>query len=92
MPSGLRHLHNTETRERTRDYAGHQICQENPEAVKEKHQEEVPGREASLVDECVALDAELRNVQTQADDLRAKRNKISKEIGALMGQGREGQG
>ena len=39
------------------------------------------------MDECIALDAELRKTQSQADDLRAKRNKISKEIGALMAKG-----
>ena len=42
-----------------------------------------------LVDEVIALDAEARKTQQEADELRASRKKISKEIGALMGQGKK---
>lgn len=41
------------------------------------------------MDEVIALDAEVRAAQQEADDIRAKRNKISKEIGALMAQGKK---
>ena len=37
----------------------------------------------------IALDAEFRSAQKEADDLRASRNKLSKEIGKLMGQGKK---
>ena len=40
------------------------------------------------MDEVIELDAEARKTQQEADDLRAKRNQLSKEIGKLMGQGK----
>ncbi len=42
-----------------------------------------------LVDEVIALDTESRKAKQEADDLRASRNRISKEIGALMAQGKK---
>ena len=42
-----------------------------------------------LVDEVIELDAKSRAVKTEADSLRANRNKVSKEIGALMAQGKK---
>ena len=63
------------------------FVRENPDAVKENIKKKFQDEKLPLVDECIAIDAELRKTQAQADDLRAKRNKISKEIGALMGKG-----
>ena len=64
------------------------FVRENPEAVKENIKKKFQDAKLPLVDECIAIDAELRKVQQEADELRAKRNKISKEIGALMAQKR----
>ena len=62
------------------------FLRENPEAVKENIRKKFQDAKLPLVDEVVALDAESRKVQQEADELRARRNKISKEIGALMAQ------
>jgi seryl-tRNA synthetase len=53
--------------------------------IKNKFQED----KLPLVDQVIALDAEARKTQQEADDLRAKRKKVSKEIGALMAQGKK---
>ena len=42
-----------------------------------------------LVDEVIALDEENRRIMAEADELRGNRNKLSKQIGALMGQGKK---
>ena len=63
------------------------FVRENPDAVKDNIKKKFQDEKLPLVDECIALDAKLRKVQQEADDLRAKRNKISKEIGALMAKG-----
>ena len=63
------------------------FVRENPDIVKENIRKKFQDEKLPLVDECIELDAELRKVQQDADDLRAKRNKISKEIGALMAKG-----
>ena len=60
------------------------FVRENPEVVKNKFQD----AKLPLVDEVIELDEENRKVKKEADDLRANRNKISKQIGALMGQGK----
>lgn len=65
------------------------FLRENPEAVKENIRKKFQDQKLGLVDEVIALDAEVRAAQQEADDIRAKRNKISKEIGALMGQGKK---
>ena len=65
------------------------FVRENPDAVKENIRKKFQDAKLPLVDEAVAIDAELRKVQQEADDLRAKRNKISKEIGKLMAQGKK---
>ena len=62
---------------------------ENPDAVKENIKKKFQDSKLGLVDEVIALDAESRAVKQQADDLRANRNKISKQIGMLMGQGKK---
>ena len=64
------------------------FVRENPEAVRENIRRKFQDSKLPLVDEVLALDAERREVQGQADALRANRNKISKQIGALMGQGK----
>ena len=63
------------------------FVRENPELVKENIKKKFQDEKLPLVDECIELDARLRKVQQEADELRAKRNKISKEIGALMAKG-----
>lgn len=65
------------------------FLRENPEAVKENIRKKFQDEKLPLVDEVIELDAESRKTQKEADDLRANRNKISKEIGALMAQGKK---
>ncbi|MDE6701887.1 MAG: serine--tRNA ligase, partial [Acetatifactor sp.] len=65
------------------------FLRENPDLVKENIKKKFQDAKLSLVDEVIALDAESRKAKQEADDLRANRNKISKEIGALMGQGKK---
>lgn len=64
------------------------FLRENPEAVKENIKKKYQAHKLSLVDEVIDLDAESRAVKKQADELRANRNKISKQIGGLMAQGK----
>ena len=68
------------------------FVRENPEAVKENIKKKFQDEKLSLVDEVIALDEEKRSVQKQADELRANRNKLSKEIGNLMAQGKKEEG
>ena len=63
------------------------FLRENPEVVKENIRKKFQDSKLPLVDEVIELDAESRKTQQEADDLRANRNKISKEIGALMAKG-----
>ena len=65
------------------------FVRENPDAVKENIKKKFQDSKLPLVDEVVAIDAELRAAKTEADELRANRNKASKEIGALMAQGKK---
>ncbi|MCR5033023.1 MAG: serine--tRNA ligase [Lachnospiraceae bacterium] len=65
------------------------FLRENPEVVKENIRKKFQDSKLPLVDEVIALDAESRQVQQEADDLRASRNRISKEIGALMKEGKK---
>ena len=65
------------------------FLRENPEAVKENIKKKFQDQKLSLVDDVIALDMESRKTKQEADDLRANRNKISKEIGALMAQGKK---
>lgn len=67
------------------------FLRENPQAVKDNIQKKFQEHKLSLVDEVIELDAALRKAKGEADDLRAKRNKISKEIGALMAKGQRDQ-
>ena len=65
------------------------FLRENPETVKENIRKKFQDEKLKLVDEVIELDAESRKTQQEADDLRARRNKISKEIGGLMAQGKK---
>lgn len=65
------------------------FVRENPDIVKENIKKKFQENKLSLVDEVIALDLELRDIKPQADDLRADRNRISKEIGGLMAQGKK---
>lgn len=64
------------------------FVRENPEVVKKNIQNKFQNSKLPLVDEVIALDIENRKTKTEADELRASRNKISKQIGALMAQGK----
>ena len=68
------------------------FVRENPEAVKENIRKKFQDEKAPLVDEVIMLDGERRDVQKRADELRANRNKLSKEIGNLMAQGKKEEG
>ena len=63
------------------------FVRENPEIVKQNIRNKFQDHKLPLVDEVIAMDEESRKVKKEADDLRANRNKISKQIGMLMGQG-----
>ena len=65
------------------------FLRENPEAVKENIRKKFQDSKLPLVDEVIELDKESRKKQQEADDLRANRNKISKEIGGLMKAGKK---
>ena len=65
------------------------FVRENPDIVKQNIKNKFQDSKLPLVDEVIALDAENRTTQKEADDLRASRNKLSKQIGALMGQGKK---
>ncbi len=65
------------------------FLRENPKAVKENIRKKFQDEKLPLVDEVIELDVQNRQAQKEADELRASRNKISKEIGALMAQGRK---
>ena len=65
------------------------FLRENPEVVKKNIENKFQNEKLPLVDEVIELDQKKRDAQQEADSLRANRNKISKEIGALMGQGKK---
>ena len=65
------------------------LIRENPELVKENIRKKFQDEKLVLVDEVKALDEEYRSLRTKADDLRAQRNTASKQIGALMAQGKK---
>ena len=65
------------------------FVRENPDIVKQNIKNKFQDSKLPLVDEVIALDAESRAVKQEADALRADRNKISKQIGALMAQGKK---
>ncbi len=64
------------------------FLRENPDVVKDNMRKKFQEHKLHLVDEVIALDVESRKCKLEADTLRASRNKLSKQIGALMGQKR----
>lgn len=64
------------------------VVRKNPDLVKENIRKKFQDHKLILVDEVVALDTTYRQTKTTADDLRAQRNSLSKQIGILMGQGK----
>ena len=65
------------------------FLRENPDVVKKNIENKFQNDKLPLVDEVIELDQKKRDAQQEADSLRASRNKISKEIGALMAQGKK---
>ncbi|MDY3862130.1 MAG: serine--tRNA ligase [Ruminococcus sp.] len=65
------------------------LIRENPELVKKNIKKKYQDHKLELVDKVAQLDSESRAVKMQADELRANRNKFSKQIGALMAQGKK---
>ena len=65
------------------------FLRENPDIVKQNIKNKFQDKKLPLVDEVIELDAQARASQQEADDLRAQKNKISKQIGALMAQGKK---
>ena len=65
------------------------LIRENPELVKENIRKKFQDEKLVLVDEVKELDEQYRALRTKADDLRSQRNTISKQIGALMSQGKK---
>ena len=65
------------------------FLRENPDVVKQNIKNKFQDSKLPLVDEVIDLDAQARATQQEADNLRANRNKLSKQIGALMAQGKK---
>ena len=65
------------------------LLRTNPDLVRENIRKKFQDEKLPLVDEVIALDRENRETMTRADSLRAQRKQISKQIGALMGQGKK---
>lgn len=65
------------------------FLRENPDIVKENIKKKFQDEKIPLVDEVIELDKKSRDAKKEADDLRAKMNKVSKQIGALMAQGKK---
>ncbi len=64
------------------------LIRENPELVKENIRKKFQDGKLALVDKVLELDRRNRAIKTEVEQLRAKRNAASKQIGALMGQGK----
>jgi len=65
------------------------FVRENPDIVKQNIKNKFQDTKLPLVDEVIELDARRRAAQQEADKLRAERNRLSKQIGAFMGQGKK---
>ena len=63
------------------------LVRENPELVKENIKKKFQDEKLVLVDEVIELDKEFRASKAKGDELRAEKNKISKQIGVFMGKG-----
>ncbi len=67
------------------------FLRENPDIVKQNIKNKFQDSKLSLVDEVIALDVERRTTQQEADNLRAERKKLSKQIGGFMAKGEKDQ-
>ena len=67
------------------------FIRENPEAVKENIRKKFQEEKLPLVDQVLELDSENRKSITEASELRAQRNTLSKQVGMLMGQANKDQ-
>ncbi len=65
------------------------FLRENPDVVKENIRKKFQESKLDLVDQVIDLDQENRKIKQEVEELRANRNKVSKQIGALMGQGKK---
>ena len=65
------------------------FVRENPDAVRENIKKKFQDEKLPLVDEAINYDARLRAAITEANDLRASRNALSKKVGMLMGQAKK---
>ena len=65
------------------------FVRENPDVVKENIRKKFQDQKIPMVDEVIALYQENRNIKQEVESLRANKNKISKQIGALMAQGKK---
>ena len=65
------------------------FVRENPDVVKENIRKKFQDQKIPMVDEVIALDQENRNIKQEVESLRANKNKISKQIGALIAQGKK---
>ena len=65
------------------------FVRENPDAVRENIKKKFQDEKLPLVDEAIDYDARLRAAITEANDLRASRNALSKQVGMLMGQAKK---
>ena len=65
------------------------FVRENPDVVKANIEKKFQMDKIALVDEVIELDAKIREIKQAGDEMRANRNKVSKEIGALMAQGKK---
>ena len=65
------------------------FLRENPDAVKENIKKKFQDEKLPMVDEVIELDRKRRDAQKEADDLKASRNALSKQIGTLMKEGRK---
>lgn len=66
-----------------------QLLRDNPELVKANIRKKFEDQKLPLVDEVIELDQKFRASKKEGDEIRAKRNALSKQIGALMGQGKK---
>lgn len=65
------------------------FVRENPEIVKQNIRNKFQDKKLPLVDEVLELDKRNREIKQEVEALRAERNKLSKEIGGLMKQGKK---
>ena len=82
-------LHRKQKRIQEENMLDLKFVRENPDIVKKNIENKFQFEKLPLVDEVIELDAKNRAAKAEADSLRASRNKLSKQIGQLMGQGKK---